>query len=153
MSDSYQSALHRAWVGERQGEVFFAKVAELTAEPEMKRKWTVLAELERRVGIVLADIVETSEGEVIDTQSAEQAAIEFAAAPLPQAMASIVGVIDGAVDRYNALLDDGPEEHARELEILAEHEVALQTFVRRELADQPADSLEEVDELLKELRD
>jgi hypothetical protein len=64
----------------------------------------------------------------------------YQAAPLPQALASTVAVIDGALDRYNDMRDKGPEEHARALETLAEHEIALQTFVRRELVGQPADS-------------
>lgn len=152
MNDSYQADLQQAWVGELQGEVFFAKLAELTTDASMRQKWTALAELERRVGVVLEDIVDTSQRAAVEMQATEQAAITFSAAPLPQALASIVDLIDGAVESYNAMREKGPEEHSRELEILAEHEIALQTFVRRELADQSSDSMEEVDELLNELR-
>jgi len=67
-------------------------------------------------------------------------------------MASLVGVIDAAVDAYNSMRDTGPEEHAAELDILARHETALQTFVQREVALQPENSLEEVNDLLEELR-
>jgi len=152
MSDGYQASLHRAWVGERQGEVFFATLAELTADPEMKRKWTLLAELERRVGIALERIVDVPEDEVVGTDSVETAARRFAAEPLAEGMASLVAVIDAAVEAYNTMRETGPKAHATELDILARHEIALQTFVRREVALQSADSLEEVESLLGELR-
>jgi len=152
MSDAYQASLHRAWVGELRGEVFFATLAQLTADSEMKRKWTVLAELERRVGLALEPIVELPESEAVETDSAAAAAREFAAEPLAEGLASIAGVIDGAVEAYNTLREAGPEAHAAELEILARHEIALQTFVRREVALQAKDSLEEVEGLLEELR-
>jgi len=152
MSDSYQARLHRAWVGERQGEAFFATLADLTTDQEMKHKWTLLAELERRVGLALERIVNIRQGEQVETDSVETAARRFAAEPLARSMASLVGVIDAAVDAYNSMRDTGPEEHAAELDILARHETALQTFVQREVALQPENSLEEVNDLLEELR-
>ncbi len=152
MSEAYQERLHRAWVGERQGEVFFATLADLTTDPEMKHKWTTLAELERRVGVALERIVTIPQNERLETDSAATAAGQFASQPLAQSMASLVGVIDAAIEAYNTMRDTGPEEHAAELEILARHEIALQTFVRREIDLQPTDSLEEVDALLAQLR-
>ncbi|MFP6806729.1 MAG: hypothetical protein VB957_06050 [Pseudomonadales bacterium] len=47
---------------------------------------------------------------------------------------------------------EGPEQHAVELDILARHEIALQPFVRREVAQRSTDSLEEAEDLIEELR-
>ena len=151
MKNSYEERLQQAWIGERQGEVFFATLGGLSADPEMKRKWSTLAELERRVGIALERIVEPPQAP-IDTTPSAAAARRLAAQPLAEGLASLVGVIDDAVERYNALRDTGPREHAVELQILARHEIALQTFIARELTSEPADSLEAVNELLSELR-
>lgn len=80
------------------------------------------------------------------------AARKFSSLPLAQGLASIVDVIDEAVEEYVALRAEGPEEHAVELDILARHEIALQTFVRLEVAQQSLGSLEEAEGLIEELR-
>ncbi len=152
MAESYQAQLQRAWAGEVQGEAFFAALAEQTTDREWQQKWHTLAELERRTGAALEPIVEAGQDTRLETGPAVAAARELAAEPMPQGLASLVTVIDSAVDAYNTLRDTGPDAHKVELDILARHEIALQTFIRRELAGQPADSLEEVDELLQELR-
>lgn len=157
MSESYQTHLYLAWVGERQGEVFFDTLAALTADQQMKHKWTVLAELERRVGVALERIVkiqhnESNEVEAIEVESMVAAAKKFTSVPLAQGLASIVKVIDVAVEEYITLRTEGPEEHAVELDVLARHEIALQTFVRREVAQRSTDSLEEAEGLVEELR-
>ena len=152
MSEDYQARLHRAWVGERQGEVFFNTVANLTSDRQMKHKWTVLAELERLVGVALEHIAKIQHNESFEVESMETAARRFTSVPLAQGLASIVGVIDTAVEEYIALRAEGPEEHAVELDILARHEIALQTFVRREVAQRLTDSLEEAEGLIEELR-
>lgn len=152
MTDEYEDRLHRAWVGEIQGEAFFVKLAELTEDAEMKRKWTILAELERRVGEALEPIVDRSLDEEVEVGPTEAAASTFASVPLAEGLASIVDVIDGAVEAYSAMRDTGPEAHAVELDILARHEIALQTFVRLEITLDTMDSLSEAEALLEELR-
>ena len=151
MSESYQTRLHLAWVGERQGEVFFNTLAALTADQQMKHKWAVLAELERRVGVALEGIVKIQDNESIEVDSMVNAAKKFTSVPLAQGLASIVDLIDAAVEEYIALRAEGPEEHAAELDILARHEIALQTFVRREVTLRSTDSLEEAEGLIEEL--
>ncbi|MEM9620463.1 MAG: hypothetical protein AAF993_02370 [Pseudomonadota bacterium] len=151
MNHDYQTQLDQAWVGERRGEVFFSAVAEHTSDPAMKSKWTDLAELERRVGTALERLVDIQQIPV-ETLSMEMAGREFAAASVNESLASITEVIDTAVETYNAMRDTGPAEHATELDILARHEIALQTFVRCELAGQSDSSMDEVTQLLQELR-
>lgn len=148
----HQQRLYTAWVGEIQGEAFFAALAAATSEEDMSTNWALMAELERRVGVVLAGIVNNAQSDAIETESSVSAAKQFAAAPQDQAMASIGPVIDSAVLLYNTMRDEGPTGHATELDILARHEIALQTFARRELAEEDG-SMDEVVALVEELRE
>ena len=152
MTEDYQSRLQQAWIGELQGEVYFEALAAHAEDAREKENWLALAELERRVGRVLEPIVDTSADISLESEGIVAAAKGVAALPYEQAVASMIDLLDQAVASYNDLQAQGRPEHERELDILARHEIALQSFAKREVSGDSAGAMDEVNALLVELR-
>ena len=151
--DPYKKGVHRAWLGERGGEVFFTTLAEHTADTGFADKCRTLAQLESCIGHLLEPLLEEGENLAPDTQSSREAGVQLGGMTVEEALLAMRPVIEGAVPVLQALADQAPDAHKQQLQLLADHEVALKRFVDLELADEGDQSMALVEEVIGRARD
>ena len=150
-SKEYRDGILSAWQGEQWGREFFELLAAATDDADRRSKWEVLAELERATGDTLAPLV-------ADDASAEKradmdaAATAYAALPHAEALQQMMTLVEPAIERFRELLDMAPEEHRVAVQILFDHEVAIEQFAKRELAGDTATSLDPVRDVIARAR-
>ena len=146
---AYVDGIREAWVGELQGEAFFAHLAQEAAGEE-RDKWETLAELERVTGRRMAALL-TARNVSLDAPPAsgelQQAAETYARMPFSQAVSAMRPILTTAIARFEALLAQAPAGEREAVRFLVDHEQALLTFVEFEEAGDSA-SLDAVRELI-----
>ena len=146
---AYVDGIREAWVGELQGEAFFAHLAQEAAGEE-RVKWETLAELERVTGRRMAGLLRARNvsleapavsGELL------RAAGAYAQMPFPQAVSAMRPILTTAIARFEALLAQAPAGEEEAVRFLVDHEQALLAFVELEEAGDSA-SLDAARELI-----
>ena len=141
-SVDYQEGIRAAWLGEQVGKAFFEQLADATDDAALRGKWEVLARLEDAVGKCLEPLVQTDEREVATNSKLSAAAAAYAEMPYPAALQQMKDIVDPAIDRFKRLLEQAPVADREVVQILLDHEIALQIFVEKELAGDSATSLD-----------
>ncbi len=143
-SVGYREGMRAAWLGERRGRAFFEQLAEATDDAALRAKWEVLAKLEDATGRCLEPLVARHRKAPNATGSTltASAAASFVELPYPVALRQMKAVVDPAIDRFKHLLEQAPEADREVVRLLVDHEVALGTFVDKELAGESATSLD-----------
>ena len=117
----------------------------------MQTKWQTLAKLEHVTGNRMAALLE-AHGEKAATDDAievgEEILSRYADATHLDAMATMKDVVERAISRFDQLLALAPDDDVPAVQFLVDHELALLTFVERELAGDGARSLEAAEALL-----
>ena len=150
-SKEYRDGILSAWQGEQWGREFFKLLAAATDDADRRSKWQVLAELERATGDTLAPLVA---GDACAEKRADldAAAAAYAALPHAEALQRMMTLVEPAIERFRALLDMAPEEHREAVQILFDHEVAIEQFAKRELAGDTETSLDPVRDVIARAR-
>ena len=147
---AYVDGIHEAWVGELQGEAFFAHLAQEAAGEE-GAKWETLAELERVTGRRMAALL-TARNVSLDAPPVSgellQAAHAYAQMPFAKAVSAMRPILTTAIARFEALLAQAPAAEQEAVRFLVDHEQALLTFVELEEAGDGAASLDAARELI-----
>ena len=152
-SKAYRDGILSAWQGEQWGRQFFELLAAATDDADHRAKWEVLAELERATGDTLAPLVDADADASQDKRAdLHAAATAYAAMPHADALQQMMTLVEPAIERFRELLDMAPEEHREVVQILFDHEVAIQQFANRELAGDTATSLDPVREVIARAR-
>lgn len=153
-SKEYRDGILSAWQGEQWGREFFELLAAATDDADRRAKWEVLAELERATGDVLLPLVDGDDADAPREKRPEMgtAAAAYAALPHAEALQRMMTLIEPAIERFRELLDMAPEDHREAVQILFDHEVAIQEFAERELAGDTGTSLDPVREVIARAR-
>ena len=142
-SKEYRDGILSAWQGEQWGRQFFELLAAATDDADLRTKWEVLAELERATGDTLTPLV-ADDASAEKRADMEAAAAAYAALPHAEALQQMMTLVEPAIERFRKLLDMAPEEHREVVQILFDHEVAIEQFAKRELAGDTETSLDPV---------
>lgn len=150
----YRDGILSAWRGEQWGREFFEMLAAATDDADRRAKWEVLAELERATGGVLLPLVaDADDGPRAEKRAdLDAAAAAYGALPYADALQRMMTLVEPAIERFRRLLDLAPEEHREAVQILFDHEVAIQEFAKRELAGDTATSLDPVHDVIARAR-
>ncbi len=151
----YRDGILYAWQGEQWGREFFELLAAATDDLDHRAKWEVLGELERATGDTLAPLV----AEDADASASEEKRPDLAAAataygqlPHDEALRQMATLVEPAIERFRGLLEMAPDEHRDAVQILFDHEIAIQQFAERELAGDTATSLDPVRDVIARAR-
>ena len=152
-SKEYRDGILSAWRGEQWGREFFELLAAATDNADRRAKWEVLAELERATGDTLAPLVAAN----ADASAGERpnlgaAAAAYGALPYAEALQRMMTLVEPAIERFRELLHMAPEEHREAMQILLDHEVAIEQFAKRELAGETVTSLDPVRDVIARAR-
>ena len=150
-SKEYRDGILSAWQGEQWGREFFKLLAAATDDADRRSKWQVLAELERATGDTLAPLV-AGDAYAEKRADLDAAAAAYAALPHAEALQRMMTLVEPAIERFRALLDMAPEEHREAVQILFDHEVAIEQFAKRELAGDTETSLDPVRAVITRVR-
>lgn len=134
---AYKDGIYRAWVGELQGEMFFARMAQGAHGSEQREKWQTLAELERVTGRRMAALLEAHNVERAAPEPPGQlleALATYAKMPYAEAVAALRAVVVPAIGQFEQLLAQAPAADREPLQFLVDHEQAILSFVEREAA-------------------
>lgn len=151
-SKEYRDGILSAWQGEQWGRQFFELLAAATDDAECRAKWEVLRELERATGDALAPLVADDANDA--DASAEKrpdlgaAAAAYGALPHAEALQQMMTIVEPAIERFRELLDMAPEEDREAVQVLFDHEVAIERFAKRELAGDTETSLDPVRDVI-----
>ena len=156
-SKEYRDGILSAWQGEQWGREFFELLAAATDDADRRAKWEVLGELERATGDTLAPLVAEDAGASASTSEEKRpdldaAAAAYGALPYDEALRQMATLIEPAIERLRALLEMAPDEHRDAVQILFDHEIAIQQFAERELAGDTATSLDPVRDVIARAR-
>jgi len=150
-SKEYRDGIRSAWQGEQWGREFFELLAAATDDADRRAKWSVLAELERATGDILLPLV-ADDAPREKRAAPNAAAAAYGALPYADALQQMMTLVEPAIERFRALLDMAPEEHRDAVQILFDHEVAIQEFAKRELAGDTETSLDPVRDVIASAR-
>jgi hypothetical protein len=149
--DNYLDGIRSAWLGEQFGQAFFNAMANASDDEHMQATWKTLAQLEYVTGNRMATLIE-SHGEQATTDEiidiSDELIQQYTDVSHFESMSRMQDVIEEAIIRFDQLLAVAPENDVNAVRFLVEHELALQTFVEREIAGHAENSLEEVIRLL-----
>ena len=150
----YRDGILSAWRGEQWGREFFALLAAATDDADRRAKWAVLAELERVTGDILLPLVAAGNDDAPaeKREDTDAAAAAYGALPYAEALQQMMTLVEPAIERFRGLVDMAPEEHREAVQILFDHEVAIQDFAKRELAGDTETSLDPVREVIARAR-
>ena len=154
-SKEYRDGILSAWQGEQWGREFFELLAAATDDADRRAKWEVLGELERATGDTLAPLVaEDADASASEEQrpDLDAAAAAYGALPHDEALRQMATLIEPAIERFRGLLEMAPDEHRDAVQILFDHEIAIQQFAERELAGDTATSLDPVRDVIARAR-
>ena len=144
-SKEYRDGILSAWQGEQWGREFFELLAAGTEDADRRAKWEVLGELERATGDTLAPLVaDDADASAEKRPDLDAAAAAYGALPYADALQQMMTLVEPAIERFRGLLEIAPEEDREAVQILFDHEVAIQQFAQRELAGDTATSLDPV---------
>ena len=144
-SKEYRDGILSAWQGEQWGREFFELLAGATEDADRRAKWEVLGELERATGDTLAPLVaDDADASAEKRPDLDAAAAAYGALPYADALQQMMTLVEPAIERFRGLLEMAPEEDREAVQILFDHEVAIQQFAKRELAGDTATSLDPV---------
>jgi hypothetical protein len=133
----------QAYEGEVLGEALFSALAERTKEPERRRQLEVLALLERSTKELALPVVDRR-GIACDVEAIRRAAGELADAVQALAWDDFLGsfqpVISDYLARYCELVELAEDQEERTVaEAYVDHELALESFLRRALGREPGE--------------
>ena len=152
-SKEYRDGILSAWQGEQWGREFFELLAAATDNADRRAKWQVLAELERATGDVLAPLVaDDADASAEERPNLGAAAAAYGALPYAEALRRMMTLVEPAIERFRGFLDTAPEEHREAMQILLDHEVAIEQFAKRELAGETEASLDPVRDVIARAR-
>ena len=152
-SKEYRDGILSAWRGEQWGREFFELLAAATDNADRRAKWQVLAELERATGDVLAPLVaDDADASAEERPNLGAAAAAYGALPYAEALQRMMTLVEPAIERFRELLHMAPEEHREAMQILLDHEVAIEQFAKRELAGETVTSLDPVRDVIARAR-
>jgi hypothetical protein len=149
--DNYLEGIRSAWLGEQFGQAFFNAMANASEDKHMQASWRTLAQLEYVTGNRMATLLESHDeqattDEIIDIS--DELLQQYTGVSHFESMTRMQDVIEKAIIRFDHLLAVAPENDVDAVRFLVEHELALQTFVEREIAGDRENSLEAVITLL-----
>ena len=150
-SKEYRDGILSAWQGEQWGREFFELLAAATDNADRRAKWQVLAELERATGDTLAPLV-AADASAEERPNLGAAAAAYGALPYAEALQRMMTLVEPAIERFRELLHMAPEEHREAMQILLDHEVAIEQFAKRELAGETEASLHPVRDVIARAR-
>ena|SRR5436190_3329552 len=147
--DEYLSAINEFFYqGEVLGEAFFAYCVKHDRDPRQAGKWAMLLQLESETKARLRPfLVSLGMSVAQDDVSARIAEITegFAGKSWQQHMAEIDGITGFFLDKFRAIEAAAPDGPERDMaRAMVEHETAISTFARRELAGNDVNSLADV---------
>ena len=152
-SKEYRDGILSAWQGEQWGREFFELLAAATDDADRRAKWEVLAELERATGDTLAPLVaDDADASAEERPNLGAAAAAYGALPYAEALQQMMTLVEPAIERFRGLLGMAPEEHREAMQILLDHEVAIEQFAKRELAGETEASLDPAREVIARAR-
>ena len=140
-----------AYDGEISGETFFSSMAGGVADRDRRSKLEILARLEAATRIEMIPAMETRGLSIEIDSGIADAGVAFGVAAAGGEWKAAMAAIDTVTERYlgiyRAMVESAQgDEEARTAQLLVDHEVALQTFARRELDEHP-NSIELVEAL------
>jgi hypothetical protein len=145
---SYRQALHRAYQGEVMGEAWFTEAARRVGPMTRKAKLRTLAELEALTADILRPAARRLQFAHIGNATARRAGLRLARLRSRWRWSRFVVDLEkmAAVyaQRYVALATRAVDADRTALQWLAEHELALEEFARRESSGAAGDSLDRV---------
>ena len=154
-SKEYRDGILSAWQGEQWGREFFELLAAATDDADRRARWEVLGELERATGDTLAPLVaEDASAAASDEKRPDlhAAAAAYGALPYADALQQMMTLVEPVIERLRGLLEMAPEEHRDAVQILFDHEIAIQQFAERELAGDTETSLDPVRDVIARAR-
>ncbi|MDE0690640.1 MAG: hypothetical protein OXI55_00180 [Gammaproteobacteria bacterium] len=151
-SKGYRDGILSAWQGEQWGREFFELLAAGTDDVDRRAKWEVLAELERATGDILLPLVAAADAPREKRADPDAAAAAYGALPYADALQQMMTLVEPAIERFRELLDMAPEEDREAVQILFDHEAAIQEFAKRELAGDTETSLDPVRDVIARAR-
>ena len=152
-SKEYRDGILWAWQGEQWGKEFFELLATATEDSERRAKWEVLGQLEAATGDRLAPLVaDDADASAEKRPDLAAAAAAYGQLPYAEALHQMMTLVEPAIERFRRLLDIAPEEHRDAVQILFDHEIAIQQFAERELAGDSETSLDPVREVIARAR-
>ena len=72
--------------------------------------------------------------------------------PYAEALQQMMTLVEPAIERFRALLEMAPDEDRDAVQILFDHEIAIQRFAERELAGDTETSLDPVRDVIQRAR-
>ena len=152
-SKEYRDGILSAWQGEQWGRQFFELLAAATDDADQRTKWEALGELEQATGDTLAPLVADDADALSEKRPGLDATVEaYGALPYAAALQQMMTLVEPAIERFRVLLDMAPEEHREAMQILFDHEVAIQEFAKRELAGDTETSLDPARDVIARAR-
>ena len=150
---AYRQALRRAYQGEVMGEAGFTEAARHVGHPTRKAKLRTLAELEALTADSLRPAARRLQLMHIGSATARRTGLRLAHQRIRWRWSRFVADLEkmAAVyaQRYVDLAARALDADRTALQWLAEHELALQEFARRESSGAAGDSLERVQRLMR----
>lgn len=155
MSEVFERRLLRAYDGERFGEALFAALAGNRTAPEEVQALSLLAELERRMCAALGALIDslglTRPNSTQTTDRGEAAAAGLAPQPWQTFLSEFEGGTRLALEGYEKLRSEAPDQDDPVLVVLTQHEQALRSFAQRGM-DGANDALGPVREVIQQLK-
>lgn len=152
---TYIEHVEQAYQGEVYGEAMYTAIAESMVEPDHARKWRVMVELEIRIKAEMFSLVSRLGGDTREHESSRQKGIDdaqrYIGLPWMRLMEIFSRELDPVIAEYSNLEKGCPEEDARALRALTEHELVAKRFCELELAGKADRSIEPVLAFLAEL--
>lgn len=138
-----------SYQGEVLGEALFGLLAERETDPEHRRHLEVLAILERATKELAEPVFDRRQLDRGDTDASLATAAQFAdglaGTPWEGFLGSFEPVISEFLARYRQLVDLADDVTERAVaEAYVSHELALASFLRRSLGQEPGDPLDEI---------
>ena len=148
--DDYIAGIRSAWLGECLGFAAFMARAEAEQEDVLVYKWRRLAELEQVTGERMASVLR-AHGEQVDEEPYVDRESEvfqtYLSLPHIEVMRYMRERVLGALERFEHMLAAAPQADLEDVQFLVDHELALLTFVDKEVSGH-GDSLRKVHDLL-----
>lgn len=130
--------------GEVLGEAFFAACVALESDPERRRKWAALLQLESETKARLRPfLIRLGLSIAQDDVSARVAELTkgFAAKPWRQHMQEIADITDFYLQKFRAIEEAAAEDEREMAQCMVAHEAAIHSFAQMELAGDAETSL------------
>jgi len=148
--DDYIAGVHSAWLGEHLGFAAFNARADAEQDEFLSEKWRTLAQLEQVTGERMAKVLR-AHGEQIDDEPFIDLESEAFQTYLSLSHTDVMGYmrdrVVAALERFEHMLATAPEYDLEDIQFLVDHELALLTFVDREIAGAD-DSLADVEKMI-----